>query len=228
MKRTVLIILGALLLISLCSCVTGTDITKKNKDGSPIWTKEIPTSNRLLYGVGKAKLMIDSNSQQAADAAARADLALKINVNIKDALSSYSNEASSVVTSAYETLLVQSVNLTMKKVVVEQRWTEDDGTVWSLVSFRIRDLPGLYADAANDYLNQLEERRISTQEKLVALLEELKDSTDQEASELKKLAQEKADSIISEVMEIKDAIDVSGQTRELESYLEKIGFELGE
>ena len=228
MKRIIIIVLSAIILLLICSCATGTDISKKNKDGSPIWTKEIPVSNRFLYGVGKAKLMVDSNSQQAADAAARSDLAHKINVNIKDALTLYSNEASSVVTSAYETIIVQSVNLTMKKVAVEQRWTADDGTVWSLVSFRVKDLPSLYSDAANDYLNQLEERRISTQEKLIALLEELKDSTDSESAMLKTAAQEKADSIISEVVEIEGALDVQKQMKELAGYLETNGFDLGE
>lgn len=228
MKRFFLLALSAIILFLICSCATGTDISKKNKDGSPIWIKEIPTSSRFLYGVGKAKLMVDSNSLQAADAAARSDLANKINVNIKNALTTYSNEASAVVTSAFETIIVQSVNLTMKKVAVEQRWTADDGTVWSLVSFSVKDLPALYADAANNYLNQLEERRISTQERLIALLEELKDSTDSDSVALKTAAQEKADSIISEVMEIEGVLDVQEQMKELAKYLKTNGFELGE
>lgn len=228
MRKGLSIIVAILSLSLLCCCVTGTDISKKNKDGSPIWTSEIPSSNKYLYGVGKAKLTIDSNSQQAADAAARADLALKINVNIKDALSLYINEASDVVVSAYETLILQSVNLTLKKVVVEQRWTASDGTVWSLVSFRVRDLPDLYADAANDYLNQLEERRVSTQEKLAVLLEELKDSTDGDAIELKNLAQEKADFIIKNVIEIVRSLNVSEQTKNLALFLKNCGFELDE
>lgn len=224
MRKLILISLAFIFLI--CSCATSTDITQKNKDGSPIWTAEIPKSTKYLYGVGKAKLLMDSNSQQAADAAARNDLALKITVNIKDALSMYSNEASSVVVSAYETLILQSVNLTMKKVVVEQRWTGEDGTVWSLVSFKIKDLPDLYADAANDYLNQLEEKRISTQSKLIELLKELGDSSDNDIVELKKLAQEKADAIVSEAIEIEDSIDVPAQVVGIAQYLMDNGFEL--
>lgn len=226
MRKLILIPLAFIFLI--CSCATSTDITQKNKDGSPIWTTEIPKSTKYLYGVGKAKLLMDSNSQQAADAAARSDLALKINVNIKDALSMYSNEASSVVVSAYETLIVQSVNLTMKKVFVEQRWVADDGTVWSLVSFRVKDLPELYADAANDYLNQLEEKKISTQKKLVELLTELEQSSGEDVVELKRLAQEKADEIVSEVLEIENSINVIAQVGEIAQYLEENGFELGE
>lgn len=221
-----LIVLAVVILFS--SCVTGTDINEKNKDGSPVWTTEIPKSSKYIYGVGKAKMLMDSNSQQAADAAARNDLALKINVNIKDALSVFSNESSSVVVSAYETLILQSVNLTMKKVVVEQRWVADDGTVWSLVSFRVKDLPDLYEDAANDYLNQLEEKRISTESKLVTLLEELKDSVDESAAEMRRMAQEKADAIVLEVVEIEGSIDIPAQVLEIAQYLADNGFELGD
>ena len=228
MRKCPVALLACIVLALLCSCATGTDITRKNEDGSPIWTTEIPTSNRVLYGVGKAKLMIDSNSQQAADAAARTDLAYKISVNIRNALAMYTNEASEVVVSAFENLTVQSVNLTMKKVVVEQRWTADDGTVWSLVSFRIKDLPDLYADAANNYLNQLEEKRISTERKLIDLLAELGDSTDSNVVELKRLAQAKADSIINEVDEEAGSIDVDAQVRTLSEYLSLNGYELKE
>ena len=210
----------------LCSCATGTDINAKNKDGSPIWTTEIPKSNRLLYGVGRAKLTIASNSEQAADAAARADLAKKINVNVKDALAMYTSEASATIVSAFETIIVESVNLTMKKVVVEQRWTAPDGTVWSLVSFRIKDLPDLYADSANDYLNQLEEKKISTQNKLIELLRELGDSEDADVVELKKLAQEKADGIITETEEILRSIDVKAQKNDISEYLTENGYDL--
>ena len=222
-----LILISLVIVILVCSCATGTDITEKNADGSPIWTTEIPKSIKYLYGVGRAKLLMESNSQQAADAQARSDLALKIRVNMKDALAMYSDEASNVVVSAFETLIVQSVNLTMNKVVVEQRWTAPDGTVWSLVSFRVKDLPDFYADAANDYLNQLEEKRISTEKKLADLLEELKDSTDENTAEMRRLAQEKAASIVSEVNEIEGRLDnIPAQVGDIVQYLLNNGYEL--
>lgn len=226
---TLFLFLATILLVCalLCSCTTGTDISKKNSDGSPIWIAEVPKSSEYLYGVGKAKLTIDSNSQQAADAAARSDLALKINVSIDNALAIYSNETSATVVSAYEALIMQSVNLAMRKVVVEERWTAKDGTVWSLVSFRVKNLPEIYADAANDYLNQLEERRLSTEAKLVVLLEELKHSTDGYSVELKIIAQEKADSIVSEIEEITEEMgDIASQVNTLEDFLVKEGFEI--
>ena len=94
------------------------------------------------------------------------------------------------------------------------------------MSFRVKDLPELYRDAANDYLNQLEEKRISTEAKLVALLEELKDSTDENAAEMRRMAQEKADSIVSEVIEVEGSIDIPVQVVEIAQYLVNNGFEL--
>lgn len=228
MKKINLFLIVLLALLMLSSCATGTDIKKKNADGSPIWTTEIPKSSKYIYGVGKAKLLIASNSEAAADAAARSDLALKINVNIKDALASYTNEAADGVVTAYETILVQSVNLTMKNVVVEERWTAPDGTVWSLVSFKVKDLPSLYSDAANDYLNQLEEKKANTQSKLLSLLSEISKSGDDDAAEMKTLAEEKADEIVTEVVEIEKSINVDDITKEIEKYLSESGYTLSE
>lgn len=149
MKRFLLVLLTVLMLLTLSSCATGTDLKKRNRDGSPIWTTEIPSSNRYLYGVGKAKLLGESSSQAAADANARVDLARKIRVNLKDNLSTYYSESGATVTEAMEQVMVQTVDLAMNKVVVEQRWTAKDGTVWSLVSFRTKDLPSLYKDVSN-------------------------------------------------------------------------------
>lgn len=150
MRKQVLVALAALMLLVLASCATGTDINAKNRDGSPVWTTEIPSSSRYLYGVGKAKLLGDSSSQMAADANARLDLARKIRVNLKENLSTYYSESDSSVIEAMEQVMVQTVDLAMNKVVVEQRWIDKDGTVWSLVSFRTKDLPDLYKDVANN------------------------------------------------------------------------------
>lgn len=228
MKKINYILIILLVALFVTSCASGTDITKKNGDGSPIWTTEIPKSTKYLYGVGKAKLLVDSNSQTAADAVARSDLALKINVNIKDALASYSNEASATVQSAYETLLVQSVNLTMKRVVVEERWTAPDGTVWSLVSIKVKELPSLYEGVANDYLNQLEEKKVDTQAKLVTLLEELGENDESDTIELRKLAQAKSDSIVNEIIEVENSIDAEALKKDLDNYLLEKGYLLVE
>ena len=73
---------------------------------------------------------------------------------------------------------------------------------------------------------KLEEKRISTQSKLIELLKELGDSSDNDIVELKKLAQEKADAIVSEAIEIEDSIDVPAQVVGIAQYLMDNGFEL--
>lgn len=220
-----------LLLVSVlmvCSCATGTDINKKNRDGSPIWTTEIPKSSRLIYGVGSAKLLVPTNSQQAADATARADLALKIRANLDGSMAVYSSEASEAVSSAYQSVIVQSVNLTMNRVEVEQRWTAKDGTVWSLVSFRIKDLPELYADSANDYLNQLEELRILTLAKLEAELKAIGESDSAEVAQKRAQAQQEADTVLAGINAVIAGMDVQGHDAGLLEYLTAQGFDLAQ
>lgn len=228
MMRRFAFVLLIVSVLMVCSCVTGTDINKKNRDGSPIWTTEIPKSSRLIYGVGSAKLLVPTNSQQAADATARADLALKIRANLDGSMAVYSSEASEAVSSAYQSVIVQSVNLTMNRVEVEQRWTAKDGTVWSLVSFRIKDLPELYADSANDYLNQLEELRILTLAKLEAELKAIGESDSAEVAQKRAQAQQEADSALAGINAVIAGMDIAGHEAGLLKYLTAQGFDLAQ
>ena len=57
---------------------------------------------------------------------------------------------------------------------------------------------------------------------------ELEQSSGEDVVELKRLAQEKADEIVSEVLEIENSINVIAQVGEIAQYLEENGFELGE
>lgn len=228
MMRRFAFVLLIVSVLMVCSCATGTDINKKNRDGSPIWTTEIPKSSRLIYGVGSAKLLVPTNSQQAADATARADLALKIRANLDGSMAVYSSEASEAVSSAYQSVIVQSVNLTMNRVEVEQRWTAKDGTVWSLVSFRIKDLPELYADSANDYLNQLEELRILTLAKLEAELKAIGESDSAEVAQKRAQAQQEADSALAAINAVIAGMDIAGHEAGLLEYLTAQGFDLAQ
>ena len=228
MMRRFAFVLLIVSVLMVCSCATGTDINKKNRDGSPIWTTEIPKSSRLIYGVGSAKLLVPTNSQQAADASARADLALKIRANLDGSMAVYSSESSEAVSSAYQSVIVQSVNLTMNRVEVEQRWTAKDGTVWSLVSFRIKDLPELYADSANDYLNQLEELRILTLAKLEAELKAIGESDSAEVAQKRAQAQQEADSALAAINAVIAGMDIAGHEAGLLEYLTAQGFDLAQ
>ena len=164
-KLIVLVCLMTLLFVSCKS--TDTDITVVAKDGTPIWVSQIPQSKKLYYGVGSAKLSNLQNSQSSADVAARSDLAKKLQATIEEATVNYTNDSEKAVAQAYESIVLQTVKLTMKGVKIEQRYTATDGRVYSLVSFEAKKLKDLYKDAANDYKNQLEEKKLKLeQEKL--------------------------------------------------------------
>ncbi len=130
----------------LASC--GTDLSKKNADGSPIWTTTIPSGGKRIYGVGKARLTLDATSEQAADTFARSDLSKKIESTLKEFNTHYTMDTEGKTAQAYEQLVVETVNLTLRKVSVEQRWRAPDGTVWSLVSLATKELPVIYSETA--------------------------------------------------------------------------------
>lgn len=221
--------IGLLVLALLCSCAT--NINKVNADGSPIWTTVIPESNKVIYGVGKAKLSTESNSQMSADANARADLARKIDVSIKESITNYTNDAAGVVKNAYEQLLIEVVSVTMKGVTVEQRWTSPDGTVWSLVSFPVKKLPSLYADSANDFKNKLAEKKIAADNKLEAQkLEISKDKTltDAQIAELLAMAESLKKKNTSDVDAILLGIDGQRDADSISKYLATLGFDLSD
>lgn len=221
-KRLIIMVVISILL--MVSCATGTDITKKNRDGSPIWTTVIPKSNRYLYGVGKANLGVSSISENAADASARNDLAKSISVNLQDATSVYTAASSGALAEAYESIIMETVNVTMKGVVVEQRWTAPDGTAWTLVSFKTKNLPKLYEDSANNYLVQLEARRLEVESKLAALLEEFADAKDDESMALKSAAEAKAKELIAECDSVIASVDAKGLSKETKAFLEELGY----
>ena len=211
------IIMLSILAVSMLivSCASGTDITKKNEDGSPIWTTEIPKSSKLLYGVGKAKLSNTTNSQDASYANASSDLAKKISVRIDEATSVYSQDAESSTKDAYESIKIASVSLTLKGVVTEDRWTESDGTVWTLVSVKVKNLPQMYEDSSRGFINVKNDEIEDIQKKLDALIAQLGDAQDAESLSLKSAAEKKASDLESEIShtlssikcdEVRDAI----------------------
>lgn len=210
--------------LMLASCATGTDITQKNNDGSPIWTTVIPESNKLLYGVGSAKFSTEKNSRDASYSAAVADLARKVSVRIQDASSAYSSDADSELLTAYENVRTLTVNVTLKGVKTVDRWKAEDGTVWTLVSLEAKRLPEIYSDAANSWKAQQEERKLSIMNKLVALKESLGDRNDDKAVEIRSLAEERAGEMILEIEQLMGAMHFSEITENITTDLAKDGY----
>ncbi len=222
MKKLILILLSIILIVSCAS--TDTDIKAVNEDGSPIWTTEVPQSKKLFYGVGRAKLSNEANSQNSADANARADLARKLQSTINEATVNYTNDAEGSLLNAYEQLTMQVVNFTMQGVKTEQHWTAPDGTVWSLVSIEAKKVDDLYELAANDYLVQIEEKKAETDSKLNALLAELaKIEGDTSAAEAE--ARRVAESQIREFNGTLEGIDAKALATAIDAYTTQLGYE---
>ena len=225
MQKIKVFSLMLLAVLMLASCATGTDITQKNNDGSPIWTTVIPESNKLLYGVGSAKFSTEKNSRDASYSAAVADLARKVSVRIQDASSAYSSDADSELLTAYENVRTLTVNVTLKGVKTVDRWKAEDGTVWTLVSLEAKRLPEIYSDAANNWKAQQEEKKLSIMNKLVALKESLGDRNDDKAVEIRSLAEERAGEMIVEIEQLMSAMHFNEITENITADLAKDGYE---
>ena len=156
----------------LASCLSfkNTDIDGITSDGKPIWAVEIPKSTKCLYGVGYAHFTNQQNSESAAYTKASADIARQIRQSIQSATAVYTNEASESVVEATEQITIRTVDLTLQGIVAERKWVADDGTVWFLLSLPVKDIPKILELEANNYKNQLEERKLDIEASIVAAL----------------------------------------------------------
>lgn len=195
MKRALLILLSVLLLASCASIET--DINEVNEDGSPIWTTEVPQSNKYVYGVGSSKLSNEQNSRDSADSKARSDLARKLQVTIKEATSVYANDAEESTLNAYESITIETVNFTLQGVKIVDRHTAPDGTVWSLVSLEAKKVNDQYEIAANDYLNKLAKRKIDIEAQKASALADLARELDEANAALEAVSDSLDDTVIA-------------------------------
>lgn len=221
-KKIILILLALSLIVSCAS--TETDIDAVNEDGSPVWVTDVPESRKFIYGVGSAKLTNDNNSQNSADARARADLARKLQATIQEATVNYTNDAEGSLLNAYEQLTMQMVNFTVQGIKVEQRWKAPDGTIWSLVSIEAKTLDDQYALAANDYLNQLEAKKVETDNKLADLLAELS-AIEGDTTAIRDEAIRVANSQIAEYDVALNGIDAGALASAIDAYTTAMGYE---
>lgn len=221
--KSIALLMVFVLLLSV-SCATVTNINEKNDDGSPIWTKEIPVSNKLVYGVGSARLSTEQNSRDASYANAASSLARQISLIVDEATVVYSSESTGTTKDAYESIKQTAVSFTLKGVKTEARWTAEDGTVWTLLSVKIKDLPDMYNDAANTYIKEQKNEIAAIEKKLESLLNELKDSTDDDALKLKLAAESKASQLVDEIEVRISGINYEGVSSEIEKKLIEKGY----
>lgn len=224
MKKVMVV---CVLVLFLCaSCTTVKNVEGTNADGSPVWTTEVPFSKRCLYGVGRAKFSNAQNSEKAAEVQAYADLARKVTATIKESTAVYANDSSSTLAEAFESIVLVSTNVTLKEVMTVDKWMSPEGEAWALVSLETKKLKKIYQDAANDYLNQLEEKKIAAEKKLAALLEKMGTELDEEESLLKELAEEKVSSIEKELDEVKAILNHEKLSQNFADALSSQGFDV--
>ena len=191
MRRFLIIALSLVML----SCVS--------TDGRPSWVDDIPSKWGRVCGVGEARLSTSHNSRMASESAARADLARRLEVSIDEAVATYANDSHSRILNAYEEITIQTVDLSIRNIRLDERWTDEDGTVWTLVSIPSSDVDDIFVMAANDYRSKLEERRLDIEARYMALLEELSSSASTDAEAIAKAA---LDYISDEVSAIDDVL----------------------
>ena len=208
-RTSILFVLALVLILGLVSCAS--IINKKNKDGSPIWTTEIPKNSKYFYGVGKAKLSSTSNSEKAALANAVADLAGKFQATVRECTAVYTSVAEQCVVDAYERILILSTSFTLTEVTKEQEWIASDGTVWFLVSMTESDLIDSYELSANCYLKAIEEKRIVATQKLAKGIRNIEtaDLSEDAARLIIIEANRRIQEEIAEFEKISSAIDLS-------------------
>ena len=155
-------------------------------------------------------------------------MAKKLSIRVNEASSTYASDSEGVVLDAYESIKVMTVSFTMKGVVLEDRWVAEDGTVWTLVSLKIKDLPSMYEEAANNYRKEQEDKKSSTLRKLEDLLAAVGETEDEETLSLLKLASEKADSIVEQIDVTLSKINTEGVRDKIGESLVLDGYDLSE
>ena len=142
MKRTVLPVVGIVLLIALvlAGCAGAPEPTQEQAPSDvPAFYLNPPQADDAIYGVGSAKMATLDNSRRMAIARAREDIAFQMNAAIEAAIVDYSQEAGvdggSQVISFVETISRQVTETTLQGTRSEEIAQGADGTVYALVSF---------------------------------------------------------------------------------------------
>jgi len=144
-KNLVLTVISAaaLFLILVSGCASQSELERD--PNIPDFVANPPISDEYIFGVGSARFPNNtSQSMQAADARARADLATKINTEVQSMIIDYSRIAgiegsqNSALT-FYENVSRQISNATLRGVEVVKRERARDGTYWTLVQISKRN-----------------------------------------------------------------------------------------
>lgn len=146
-KKIMIIISIVVILMMFSSCATS---TKSNADGSPYWTTSTPKNTRTLhYGVGSAKQSTPQLSLLRAESSAKDAIGRWASTTVDSAVVTFVEEAGESLREqqtleVLQNLSVQTVNIALRGVTVEERYTAPDGTVWVLSSYPVKNLKDAY------------------------------------------------------------------------------------
>lgn len=171
-----------LVLISLSLILVGCSTTPKdNPDGSPYWTTHVPKNTMSLhYEVGSAKQSTPQLSQLRAESAAKDAIGRWASTSVDSALVTFVEEAGEVlrtkqVLEVLQNLSVQTVEIALRGVAIEERYIASDGTVWVLASYPVKNLKDAYKLQAEALAQKVELKKAEADalqaEALIASLE---------------------------------------------------------
>ncbi|MFA6784401.1 MAG: hypothetical protein WCR13_05845 [Sphaerochaeta sp.] len=147
------------IMLLLASCTT---ISKTNPDGSPSWTTSTPKNTRTLhYEVASAKQSTPQLSSLRAESAVKDSIGRWASTNVDNSLVTFIEEAGEVLKTqqmleVLQNLSVQTVNIALRGVTIEERYTAPDGTVWVLASYPVKNLKDAYKLQAEELQKKLE------------------------------------------------------------------------
>ncbi len=149
--------LSLVLLLVFFGCTT----PKANPDGSPYWTSHTPKSTRSLhYEVGSAKQSNAQLSQLRAESAVKDAIGRWASTNVDTALVTFIESAGEVLKNqqmleVIQNLSVQTVDIALRGVSIEERYMAPDGTVWVLASYPVKNLKDAYRMQAEELEREL-------------------------------------------------------------------------
>lgn len=183
MKKNIVIIISTLLILMVgVGCATS---TKPNADGSPYWTTSTPKHTRSLhYAVGSAKQSTPQLSLLRAESAAKDAIGRWASTTVDNAVVTFVEEAGETLRNqqsleVLQNLSIQTVNIALRGVMVEERYTAPDGTVWVLSSYPVKNLK----DAYKQQTRELEKKLKQAEAKADVMMEYLERQLEKDVKE---------------------------------------------
>ncbi len=169
MLRNLFITLLVILTMTAVSCASKPDSGDKNGTQTaesqtladvPQFFLMPPTADESLYGVGSAKMSSLDMSRTMALSRARDDIARQVDLQIKNAITDYAQEAGvdSVQTIKFtETISRQIADTKLQGAKAVEMYAAKDGTIYALVEYKISN----FTKDASDVFKRNEEAAFS-------------------------------------------------------------------